>query len=151
MKNVFAIVALLLLGCTLFVSAPAAGEIMTCGGSNADKAEPNIAITSENGGCCGETESVASKENTPERRSYKITNTGNVKLTNVRVMDARFSNINCQETNLDVGQSMTCVAHDLVSGADLKKKGGACATGDHITVKEAGVQVTTKGDCDSGA
>lgn len=147
MKNIFAAAASLLAGCALFISAPAAGEMMTCGGSSDTKAEPNIAIAA-----CGGSETAAEQEKEPaaERRSYKITNTGNVKLTNIRVIDERFTDINCQTTDLEVGQSMTCVAHDLISGAELQK-GGACATGDHVTVKKSGVQVTTKGDCDSGA
>lgn len=149
MKNIFAAAASLLAGCALFISAPAAGEMMTCGGSPDTKAEPNITIAA-----CGGAEAAAANkqenQQAPERRSYKITNTGNVKLTNIRVVDERFAGINCQMADLEVGQSMTCVAHDLISGADLQK-GGACATGDHIMVKEAGVQVTTKGDCDSGA
>ncbi|CAK8724076.1 hypothetical protein GCAAIG_14050 [Candidatus Electronema halotolerans] len=158
MKNIFVAAASLLVGAALFVSASAAGEMMMCGGTSATTtAEPNIAIVSENGGTCGGTEMAcggaaiaAADAQQTERRSYKITNTGNVKLTNIRVIDERFANINCQTTDLEVGQSMTCVAHDLISGTELQKR-GACATGDHITVKESGVQVTTKGDCDSGA
>jgi hypothetical protein len=158
MKNIFVAATSLLVGAALFAAAPAAGEMMMCGGKTAKTtAEPNIAIASENGGACGgeETacggaETAAEAARQAERRSYKITNTGNVKLTNIRVIDERFANINCQTTDLEVGQSMTCVVHDLISGTELQK-GGACATGDHVMVKESGVQVTTKGDCDSGA
>jgi hypothetical protein len=148
MKSIF-FAASLLIGAALFISAPAAGEIMMCGGNSAKTSaepQPNIAIITENGTCggaeadaCGSKETVAAdtQQNLPERLSYKITNTGNVKLTNIKVL-------------LEVGQSMTCVAHDLISGTELKKT-GACATGEHITIKDSGVQVTTKGDCDSGA
>jgi hypothetical protein len=149
MKNIFAAAASLLAGCALFISAPAAGEMMMCGGGPDTKAEPNIAIAS-----CGEAETEATQEKATEpeaeRRSYRITNTGNVKLTNIRVIDERFAHISCQTTDLEVGQSMTCVVHDLISGTELQKT-GACATGDHVMIKDSGVQVTTKGDCDSGA
>ena len=149
-KNIFAVAASLLLGCTLFVSAStAAEEILTCGGGTEQTAQPGIAIKSENS-CSAVTETAANiPQLPPERWSYRITNTGNVKMTNVRVIDDRFSSINCQNTDLEAGQSMTCVAHDLISGVDLNN-GQGCVVGDHVTVKDSGVQVTTKGDCDSG-
>lgn len=151
-KNIiFAVAASLLFSSALFASAHDAKDMFTCG----ETPEPGIAIKSEHR-CSAEEKEVKNEAATaaksqaePERWSYRITNTGNVKLTNVRVIDDRFANIHCQKTDLEVGQSMTCVAHDLISDIDLTA-GKGCAVGDHVLIKDSGVQVTTKGDCDSG-
>jgi hypothetical protein len=151
-KNIiFAVAASVLFSSALFASVPAAEEMFTCG----EEPEPGIAIKSEHRCSAAEKEvqneaaTTTEAPSEPERWSYRITNTGNVKLTNVRVIDDRFVNIHCQKTDLEVGQSMTCVAHDLISDIDLHA-GQGCAAGDHVQIKDSGVQVTTKGDCDSG-
>ena len=57
--------------------------------------------------------------------SFKVTNTGNVTLTKVKVTDTAFSGtgklsaIDCPTTTLRVGESMTCTATYTVTQADL--------------------------------
>ena len=74
--------------------------------------------------------------------AYKVTNTGTVTLTNVRVTDEHLANVNCQQDSLDAGESMACAA---VKTAESARSG--CAVADHIKYSEAGVTVITKGDC----
>jgi hypothetical protein len=142
-KNVFAVVGPLLLGCALFVSGlGSAEEIATCGGSAQPAAAPDIAISAAELGQCG--------GKTAEKKdggcSYKVTNTGNVKLINVRVMDERFDAVRCQKGVLAAGESMTCTASGPSKSERVSGMGG-CAVADHVVASEAGVLVTTKGDC----
>jgi hypothetical protein len=120
------IAAPLLLGCALFVSGlVSAEELITCSNSpKAAKGKSGIAISTA--------DEAAS--------AYKITNTGSVKLTNVRVTDDHVAAISCQQDALDVGESMGCAA----------AANTGCAVADHVEFSEAGVTVTTKGDCLAG-
>lgn len=78
--------------------------------------------------------------------TYDVTNTGNVKLTNVRVTDRRFAAISCQRDALEAGEAMSCTASEPSEAADADS-GAGCAVADHVVISEAGVLVTTKGDC----
>ncbi|WP_417915657.1 hypothetical protein [Candidatus Electronema sp. JM] len=73
--------------------------------------------------------------------AYKVTNTGTVTLTNVRVTDEHLANVNCQQDSLNAGESMACTAKTAESASS------GCAVADHIEYSEAGVTVITKGDC----
>ncbi|WP_417908709.1 hypothetical protein [Candidatus Electronema sp. PJ] len=143
------IVVSLLLGCALFVSGLVlAKETMTCDTSSknilADKkhqsaaTEPGIAI-------CKADKTVKTGR---DAWAYKVTNTGNVKLTNVRVTDDHFAKISCQQDALDVGESMGCTASEPEESANTASKG--CAVADHVEFSKVGVTVTTKGDCVAG-
>ncbi len=135
----------LLLGCILLLAAGlgSADEILTCGTSprpqlGATKravAEPGIAIR----------KAAAAGQEEPGAWTYKIINTGNVKLTNVRVTDDRFTAISCQQDALEAGESMACTASEPSKAARTASMG--CAVADHVVFSEAGVMVTTKGDC----
>lgn len=74
--------------------------------------------------------------------TYKVTNTGTVTLTNVRVTDEHLANVNCQQDSLNAGESMACAAAKTAESAS-----SSCAVADHIEYSEAGVTVITKGDC----
>ncbi|MCI5144722.1 MAG: hypothetical protein D3923_04165 [Candidatus Electrothrix sp. AR3] len=82
--------------------------------------------------------------------SYQVTNTGNVDLKNVRVVDDKLGNIDCPQKALTAGESMTCAGYGASNGGEQNRHKG-CATGDHVVINEVGVLVTTRGDCDSGA
>ncbi len=45
---------------------------------------------------------------------YIVTNTGNVKLTDIKVADDKEGAINCPKTELDVNETMTCVKEGIV-------------------------------------
>ena len=77
--------------------------------------------------------------------AYQITNTGNVELTNVHVTDDQLGKIDCPSSSLTAGESMICAGGSSTSSGLEGGKG--CATGDHIFRSDAGVLVTTKGDC----
>lgn len=140
-----AIIGPLLLGCALFASSlGSAGEITTCGGSvQQSAATPDIAISTAELGQCG-----GQKVEQKNGWSYKVTNTGNVKLVNVRVVDERFDEVSCQKAALAAGESMTCTACGPSQPTKTAGMGG-CAVADHVTLSEVGVLVTTKGDCTS--
>ena len=132
----------LLLGCILLLAAGfgSAGENLTCGADQRPQlgtkkkaaAEPGIAIRK-------------AEEAGQDEWTYNIINTGNVKLTNVRVTDDRFAAISCQQDALDVGESMACTASEPSKAAEAASMG--CAVADHVVISEVGVMVTTKGDC----
>ena len=148
MKGKFlTVVGPLLLGCTLFASSlGSAEEITTCGGSAQQAAAaPDIAISTAELGQCGG-QNVEKKNGW----AYKVTNTGNVKLVNVRVVDERFEEVSCQKAALAAGESMTCTACGPSQPTKTAGMGG-CAVADHVTLSEVGVLVTTKGDCTSEA
>jgi hypothetical protein len=136
MKMKFSAIAALLLGCTLFVSGlGSAEEIMTCGGST-----PKAALKSK-----ATAPGIAIRKADKNDWTYKVTNTGNVKLTNVRVTDKHFTDISCQQDALDAGESMGCTASGPTEAAVSASTG--CAVADHVVFNEAGVSVTTQGDC----
>lgn len=142
----FAVVGPLLLGCALFASSSSSEEITTCGGSiQQAAAAPDIAISAADFGQCG-----GQKAEKKDSCAYKVTNTGNVKLVNVRVADERFDEVSCQKADLAAGESMTCTAYGPSRPAKSAGIGG-CAVADHVAVSEVGVLVTTKGDCTSEA
>lgn len=138
MRTTLRAAAPLLLGCILLLAAGlgSAEEILTCGagprpqlGGKKTASEPGIAIRkTDDAGQAGWT--------------YKIINTGNVRLTNVRVTDDRFAAVSCQQDALNVGESMACTASEPSETA-----GRGCAVADHVVISEVGVTVTTKGDC----
>lgn len=142
MRTTLRAAAPLLLGCILLLAAGlgSAEEILTCGAGprpqlGAKKkaaAEPDIAIRK-------------AEEAGQEGWAYKIINTGNVRLTNVRVTDDRFAAVSCQQDALNVGESMACTASEPSKAAETASMG--CAVADHVVVSEVGVTVTTKGDC----
>lgn len=142
MKGKAFAIAGLLLGCALFVSGfGSAKEVMTRGGSDQQAAaQPDIAISAvEKSGCDEKNNSCA----------YKVTNTGNVMLVNVRVMDERFDEVSCQKAALAAGESMICTVSRPLEATQRTVRSGGCAVADHVTLSEAGVLVTTKGDCTS--
>ncbi|CAK8720267.1 MAG: conserved repeat domain-containing protein [Candidatus Electronema aureum] len=143
MKITFRITAPLLLGCALLVSSlVSAEEMLTCGGdSGHSPAVRKIKATVDAPGIAIKTGSEAEQD----QWTYNITNTGNVKLTNVQVTDERFIKISCQQDVLDVGESMGCTASEPSEIAETTNMG--CAVADHVVYNEVGVTVTTKGDC----
>jgi len=64
--------------------------------------------------------------------TYTVTNTGNLTLSNISVIDSRFGAISCPQTTLAPGASMTCTATHIVTQADLDRgyiKNTATVTG----------------------
>ncbi len=54
--------------------------------------------------------------------TYKVTNTGNVDLSDVKVTDDKISSISCPSTALNAGKSMTCTAKQKIN-ADTTNTG----------------------------
>ena len=128
----------MLLGCILFLAATGLGvaeDMMQSSSGSHAAAEPGIVIRNAE-------EASQAEQGT---WTYDIINTGNVKLTNVRVTDDRFTAISCQQDALEVGESMACTASAPSAATEIARRG--CAVADHVVVSEAGVMVTTKGDC----
>jgi uncharacterized repeat protein (TIGR01451 family) len=53
--------------------------------------------------------------------TYQVTNTGNLTLHPVRVIDTKLGAISCPRDSLAPGASMTCTAHYTVTAADVAK------------------------------
>lgn len=60
--------------------------------------------------------------------TYVVTNTGNVRLTNVRVTDDKGVAVTCPKTVLDPGQAMTCTATGKAVAGQYQNVGTATAT-----------------------
>lgn len=129
----------LLLGCVLLLTAGlgSAEEILTCGNS------PRLHSGSKQEAAARPDITIRKAEESGQ--AYKIINTGNVRLTNVRVTNDRFAAVSCQQDALNVGESMACTASEPSKAADAASMG--CAVADHVVISEVGVTVTTKGDC----
>ncbi len=124
----------LLLGCILPPAAGSTEECQSCG------AGPRLRLGTESPSAAPD---IAIRRAEQADWTYDVTNTGNVKLTNVRVTDRRFAAISCQRDALEAGESMSCTASEPSEAADAD----SCAVADHVVISEAGVLVTTKGDC----
>ena len=55
--------------------------------------------------------------------SYLVTNTGNVALTGVTVVDDKVASVNCPKTTLAIGESMTCTGTHVVTQAEMNAGG----------------------------
>lgn len=60
--------------------------------------------------------------------SYQVTNTGNVDLTNIVVNDDQIGNVPCPQTELAVGESMTCTATGTARVGQYTNVGQATGT-----------------------
>jgi hypothetical protein len=60
-----------------------------------------------------------SRHGQPITYTYRVTNTGNLRLTDVTVTDTRFGALPCPRRSLAPGASMTCTSVHLISAADL--------------------------------
>jgi uncharacterized repeat protein (TIGR01451 family) len=55
------------------------------------------------------------------RYSYRVRNTGNVRLSRIRVRDSRLGDVPCPRDTLEPGDSMTCTASHRVTAADVER------------------------------
>jgi hypothetical protein len=90
---------------------------------------------------------ISVQENQQLSWTYKVINTGNVELTEIQVKDNMLGAIECPQDDLVVGESMTCTAYGAAAVGEFSHE--ACAKGDYLTYEDAGVTVTTSGDCDT--
>jgi hypothetical protein len=111
-------------------------------------AEPKIDIElAVNGADADSSDSALSiKENQQLSWTYKVTNTGNVELTDIQVTDDRLGAVDCPKSYLPVGESMTCAADGSAEAGQFAHEG--CVQGDYAIYDDTGVNVTTKEDCD---
>jgi hypothetical protein len=68
---------------------------------------------------------------------YIVTNTGRVKLTNLKVTDDKGEQVTCPGTTLDAGGSMTCTAHGTALACQYTNVGTATAKAPDGTEVEA--------------
>ncbi len=67
---------------------------------------------------------------------YIVKNIGNVKLTNIRVVDDKEGNITCPKTELDVNESMTCSKDGVVQEGEYENQATVTATSEGGTVND---------------
>ncbi|MCL6582415.1 MAG: hypothetical protein K6U11_02140 [bacterium] len=71
--------------------------------------------------------------------TYRITNTGNIPISNIKVVDNQIGAITCPATMLDPGQSMTCTASGIARAGQYKNIATATATdilGNQLTAED---------------
>jgi len=71
--------------------------------------------------------------------TYRITNTGNIPVSNIKVVDNQIGAITCPATTLDPGQSMTCTASGIARAGQYKNIATATATdilGNQLTAED---------------
>jgi hypothetical protein len=61
--------------------------------------------------------------------TYLVTNTGNVDLSNVTVMDDQGVTVSCPQVSLAVGESMTCTGSTTATAGQYANVGTACGDG----------------------
>ncbi|MCW5200994.1 hypothetical protein VU07_04240, partial [Desulfobulbus sp. F4] len=121
------IAAPLLLGCALLVSGlVSAKENTVC-----NHATPESVLADSKRPVAEESGIAISKAGKAEDEwTYKVTNTGSVKLTNVRVTDKRLAKVSCEQDALEAGETMGCTAAAPDDKPEKSSIGG-CAVADH--------------------
>jgi hypothetical protein len=65
----------------------------------------------------------------PVEFAYQVTNTGNVDLANISVVDDQGLSVSCPQDTLAAGDSMTCTASTMASEGQYTNLGTACGEG----------------------
>ena len=141
-KNKYKKTIVVLLGCMMLCAGMA---VAAKNSASSQDAAPSITITNATNELAGSNQELTEGNGI---LTWEVTNTGNVALSNIQVINEQVSDIVCPRSTLAIGESMACGSHSAIGINPLRTMG--CATGDHVVRSDAGVVVTTMGDCEKG-